>query len=134
MTTAHEESQIQRAIVDWITVVAPDVIVFAIPNSSTRKPGGRAGNAVPGLRKGVFDLGLILPRGSGNIAGRLGGLTAYIEVKTDKGELSDDQIEFRRTLITRSVPHCIARSIDDVRAAFAAWGVTTREARNISCG
>jgi hypothetical protein len=127
------ESQIQRSIVDWITVAAPDVIVFAIPNSSTRRLGGRAGNAVPGLRKGVFDLGLILPHGSG-MAGLLGGQTAYIEVKTDKGTLSDDQIEFRYTLIKRLVPHCIARSIDDVRAAFAAWGVTTREARNLSCG
>jgi hypothetical protein len=54
---------------------------------------------------------------------------AFIEVKTGKSELSDDQIAFRGALIQMGVPHVVARSIDDVRDAFAQWNVPTRECR-----
>lgn len=122
----REEDRIQAAIVDWIAAVAPAVICYAVPNASRRGAGGRASNAVPGLRKGVFDLALVfqartqygLPR------------PAFIEVKTDKGELSDDQKAFRGALVQMGVLHTVARSIDDVRAAFDLWGVPTREHRS----
>ena len=73
-----DESAIQRAIVDYLAAVAPDIFLYAVPNASTRRKGGRAGNAVAGLRKGVPDLGLVLP----------GGRAAFIECKAEKGRLS----------------------------------------------
>lgn len=113
------EDSIQSAICNWIAVVAPAVIVYACPNAARRAEGGHATNAVPGLLKGVFDLALVLPDGR----------SAFIECKTAKGWLSDDQKRFRERLIARGIPHVIARGIDDVRAAFDAWGVATREHR-----
>ena len=113
----REEQQIQRAICDYLAAVAPGVLVFAIPNSSRRAPGGKAGNAVPGLLKGVWDLGLLLPT----------GVTAYIEVKTRRGKLSDDQIAFGADCEMRGTPHAVAVTIDDVRRVLADWGVRTRE-------
>lgn len=119
------EAMIQKAIVDYIAAAAPAVIVYAVPNASRRTDGGHASNAVPGLRKGVFDLALILPRLQGHLHPR----PAFIEVKTAVGKLSPEQREFGDDLRFKGVDYVIARSIDDVRAAFDAWGVTVREHR-----
>lgn len=121
------EAVIQRAICDYIAAVAPTVIVYAVPNASRRTEGGRASNAVPGLRKGVFDLALVLPPGAVSLALGSGPTPAFIEVKTETGKLSADQTAFRGALHQMGVPHVIATSIDDVRTAFAEWGVPTRE-------
>lgn len=123
---SEREGSIQKSICDYIAAVAPAVILYAVPNASRRTAGGRAANAVPGLRKGVFDLALVLPPGAG-LAGRLGGRAAFIEVKTRNGALTEDQREFRSLLTANCVPHCVARSIEDVRAFFAEHGVPTRE-------
>jgi hypothetical protein len=93
------------------------VLVFAVPNSSRRLPGQRATNAVPGLRKGAFDLCLCAP----------GGFVAFIEVKTAKGRLSKDQEEIRGKFVSLGTPHAVVRSIEDVRAALAHWNIQTRE-------
>lgn len=112
-----EEDQIQSAIVGYIEAVAPDCIPFAIPNAARRTKSGRASNAVPGLRNGVWDIAVILPN----------GITAYIECKRKFGQLSDDQVKFGRQLVDRNVPQQVCRSIEDVRAALSSWGVVTRE-------
>ena len=117
---AHEmEADIQREIVRYIEILAPAVLVFAIPNAASRTRTGRASNAVAGLKKGVFDLGLILP-------GQVGAV-AFIEVKTTRGKLSAEQQHFQDVLIRNRVRHCVARTIDDVREALKIWGVPTRE-------
>lgn len=122
----REEEKIQASIVSYIETVAPTVLCYAVPNASRRTFGGNASNAVPGMRKGVFDLALVLPPGSGP-AGSLGGHAAFIEVKTRSGVLSDDQKAFQSALIQMGVPYVVARSIDDVREAFFMWKVPTRE-------
>lgn len=125
----REEELIQKSIIDWIATVAPAVIVYAVPNSSVRTKSGRASNAVPGLRKGVFDLALVLPPGFVNMTVSYGPTPAFIECKTKTGVLSKDQKAFRAALIQADVPFCEARSIDDVRAFFKEIGVPTREAK-----
>lgn len=125
----REEDQIQAAIVDWIAAVAPAVICYAVPNASRRTRGGRASNAVPGLRKGVFDLALVLPPGAVHMTLSYGPAPAFIEVKTAKGKLSLEQRAFRAALLQIGVPFCVATSIDDVRDFFKEIGVVTREAR-----
>jgi hypothetical protein len=112
------ESDIQAAIIAYLAAVAPGVLVWAVPNAARRNAGGRAGNAVPGLRKGVYDLSLVLPDGR----------FAAIEVKTDTGIPSEAQMDFERELGFRNVPTCLARSIDDVRAFLSSIGIETREA------
>jgi hypothetical protein len=125
----REEDAIQQSIVDWIAVVAPAVICYACPNAARRTASGRASNAVPGLRRGVFDLALVLPPGFVNMTVSYGPTPAFIECKTKTGVLSNDQKAFRAALIQADVPFCEARSIDDVRAFFKEIGVPTREAK-----
>jgi hypothetical protein len=111
------EAAIQRSIIAFIEAVVPRVLVYAIPMAARRTTAGRATNAVPGLRKGVFDLCLCTS----------GGFVAFIEVKTAKGQLSKDQEEIRGKFVSLGTPHAVVRSIDDVRAALAHWNIQTRE-------
>lgn len=116
-TRNRVEDKVQSSIIDYVRLVVPESHIVAIPNAARREDGGNAGNAVPGLTPGVFDLCLLLPDG------RVG----FIEVKAPNGRLSKPQEAFRDVLIRFGTPHCIARSIDDVRAALADWRVETRE-------
>jgi hypothetical protein len=118
MKANARESTIQAAIVGYIQAVCPKAVVWAVPNAARRHPGGHAGNAVPGLRKGVPDLSMILPDGR----------FAAIEVKASYGRLSVEQRAFLAALVRRGVECCVARSVDDVRAFLARLGVATREA------
>ena len=113
----REEDAIQRAIVDYVRAVAPSVFIYAIPNASIRHFGARAGNAVSGLTCGVPDLGLVLP----------GGRAGFIEVKGKHGRLSHEQQERSMEICACGGQWWLARSIDDVRDAFRAWSVPTRE-------
>lgn len=113
------EASIQRAIVGYLNAVLPkDTRVVAIPNAARRTGTGRATNAVAGLSPGLFDLMVI---------GR-GGRVWFIEIKAERGRLSPAQEAWRGWFVVAGVPHCIARSVDDVRAALAHWRIETREA------
>lgn len=113
----HEDA-LQKQIVEYLRAIVPDHVVFAVPNAAQRTRSGRAGNAVPGLLPGIPDL-MILAQG---------GRAYLIEVKTARGIVSDVQREVLTLLQKRSIPACVARSIEDVRVALRAWGVITREA------
>ena len=122
--TRRLEDACQANVIEYLAWVAPDVFTFAIPNSAKRVRGARAPNAVPGLRRGIADLGMILPT----------GVTAYMEIKTpvsikkrNRG-MSDEQLEFEALCKERGTPHAVCVWIDDVRRALADWGVTTRDA------
>lgn len=112
------EDQIQRSIVDYCRAVLPRHITFAVPNGSRRTMFGRAGNAVAGLMPGIPDLCIIAPLGQ----------AYFLEVKSGKGPLSDAQKDVHALFALRGIPYAIVRSIDDVRVAFAAWKLETREA------
>jgi hypothetical protein len=112
------EAAIQRAVITYIEAVVPRCLIYAVPNASRRTRGGRATNGVAGLKRGVFDLCFCGP----------GGFVAMIEVKTAKGELSDEQEEIQSQLIYLGTPHAVVRSISDVKAALMHWGVETRDA------
>jgi hypothetical protein len=105
-------------VVAYIQAVSPQTLIWAVPNAARREHGGRAGNAVPGLRRGVYDLSLVLPDGR----------FAAIEVKTAIGVPSPEQIAFGKELTARGVPWCVCTSVEDVRAFLAGLGVRTREA------
>lgn len=111
------EDGIQQAIVDYLALVTPETLVWAVPNAARRSKGGKAGNAVPGLRKGVHDLSLLFKDGR----------FATIEVKTATGVLSDEQADFGDEVVRRKAYWCIARSVDDARKFLARLSVKTRE-------
>jgi hypothetical protein len=111
------ENDIQRQIVDWIRYVAPECMVVAIPNGSRRTISGRAANAVPGLTPGAPDLVVIRPKGE----------VLWLEVKSEKGYVSDNQLKFHCELHVRNHTCAVVRSIDDVRLAFKHVNIKTRE-------
>jgi hypothetical protein len=111
----NAEARIQAAIVEWIRVAAPAVMVFAVP---LRTKAEAARMRWTGVLAGVPDLVVIAP----------GGRALFLEVKTEAGRLSADQRDVHDRLVSLGTPSAIVRSIDDARLAFAAWGLQTREA------
>lgn len=117
------ESALQRSLIEYLSWAVPSVTAFAIPNAGRRTVGGRASNAVAGLRKGVSDFAIVLPC---SWAGKTAhGVTAYIEVKTEKGRMSPEQKEWSEVLSKMSVPHCVVRSLEDLKEALRVWDVPT---------
>src|SRR5271169_2634083 len=57
----NAEARIQAAIVEWVRTVAPQVIVFHVPNGGLRTKAEAARMKWVGVLPGVFDLALILP-------------------------------------------------------------------------
>lgn len=114
------ESGIQRGIVHYIRTVLPRAVVMAIPNGSQRTVTGRPANAVPGFLPGAPDLIVALPNRE----------VIWIEVKSPVGRLSDNQNHVHALLETIGHKIILARSIDDVRDAFAYLGIKTIENKN----
>lgn len=112
------EDSVQKAIIGYIESVVPQAVVWACPNASRRTVGGRPTNAVPGLRSGAPDLICALP----------GGRVLHIECKAGKGTVSIAQIAFHGMLNAINHDVVVARSVDDIRNAFKALGIKTREA------
>jgi hypothetical protein len=117
------ESQIQKSIVDYLEAMIPNIFLFAVPNAAKRKKGGRAGNAVPGLRPGVPDLCFIW-----------GIRTFFLEVKRPGEKLSDAQRGVHCEMLRLQIKVATVESIDDVRAALRAWNVPTRESEETGHG
>ena len=112
------EADIQRDIVDYLRLVAPEHLTFAVPNAARRTDRGYASNAVPGLLKGIADLCTISP----------GGRAYLLEVKSAGGHLRSEQAAMQLRCSQSGIPYAVVRSIDDVREALKLWGVKTREA------
>jgi len=113
----QHEARIQREIVNYIRAVAPDCMVFAIPNGSQRTAAGRPANAVSGFTSGAPDLCVVIPKGR----------VLWLEVKADKGRVSDAQLAFHLQLQARGHDVAVVRSIDEVRNAFRVLDIKTRE-------
>lgn len=90
------ESQIQKQICDYLTKRSH---FHWRQNNTGKMPGGRYVSVKPGIP----DIFLIK-------AGRLFG----IEVKTPKGKLSKEQVDFGRECVRNGGEYIVARSLDDV--------------------
>jgi hypothetical protein len=114
----NAEARIQAAIVEWIRLAAPSVLVFSVPNGGLRSKAEAARMRWTGLLAGAPDLTVIASNGRAH----------FLEVKAPGGSLSRDQRDVHGALTALGTPPAIVRSINDVRRAFAAWGIETREA------
>lgn len=114
----NAEYRIQASVVQWVRLVAPEVVIFAIPNGGLRTKAEAALLRWVGTLAGVPDLCIVMP----------GGRCAFFEVKTDAGKLSPAQADMLARLDDMDVPYAIIRSVDDARDALAELGIRTREA------
>lgn len=100
------EKEITRAVfAHWAARKVPGSLMFSIPNAFAH---GQAG-----LTRGVFDLGVMAP-GLG---------AAYLELKTEKGRLSEAQKDFQTNCIRCNVRYAICFGLDEALTTLEQWGV-----------
>lgn len=86
---------------------------FAVPNGGYRHMHTAMKLKAEGVCPGVPDLVFVLP------GGRFGGL----ELKAEKGRLSDDQKNWRAWISAQQGWWGVAHSVDEAWGILAAWGV-----------
>ena len=101
----HEESNLQQACVKWFRYQYPNIIIFAIPNGGNRNVIEAARLKREGVLAGVADLMILKPNN------KYYGL--FVEMKTDKGKQSDNQIDFEMYCVHHHYKYSIARSLDE---------------------
>lgn len=107
----RQEDNLQRSIVDYVRLVAPECFLHSIPNDAQRSQSDTWRMYWTGFVKGMFDLCVLAP----------GGQAHYIEVKCKGNKLSDAQEGVKERFIQMSVPYVVAYSVDDVKAALQQW-------------
>jgi hypothetical protein len=118
MVDRNGEAKIQASIVAWVRTVAPNVLIFHPANGGWRSASEGARFKWLGVVAGVPDLVVIGPSGKAH----------FLEVKTATGRLSEAQREVMAALGRLGAPFMTVTGIEDVRRAFAGWGIETREA------
>jgi VRR-NUC domain len=113
----NAEARIQAAIVEWIRTVAPHLICFHPANGGYRTKAEAARLKWVGVLAGIPDVVILGPDGRAWL----------IEVKAERGAMSAEQRAIRERCVGLRIPFATARSIDEVRWAFEAWGIKSRE-------
>lgn len=110
------ESPIQRAILEAIWAAFPDVLAYSIPNGGyILDPRTVAKLKWLGLLPGMPDLGLLWTRGHG-----------FIETKSERGVLSDDQKSVHAILRAKGHNVEVCRSADDAIRVLTGWSIPSR--------
>lgn len=117
---SNREAEIQRAIVAALRLVLP-------PGSIVHHSGHeqRGGDARAKLAQAI-GVGMGVHPGFSDLVVVSEGRVAFLEVKTAKGRLSEDQEAFRDTVLAQGLPYAVVRSIDDALFALASHGFRTR--------
>lgn len=106
-----EEDRLQKSVMDyWKALGVPGSLVAAIPN---KKAFGQ-----PGLTPGLPDLLVVAP----------GLPCGFIELKTAKGTLSDNQEIILNLMDAANVKCAVCRGMDETIAQLESWGAVRRTA------
>ena len=112
--TEHHE---QRKVFEWARLYEsryPELaIMFAVPNGGDRHPAVAAKLKAEGVRPGVPDIVLPVPRGGFH------GL--FIEMKSDKGRASHDQLKYISTLNRNGYYAMVCRGFDEAVEAIRCY-------------
>jgi hypothetical protein len=114
--TARPEQALQIQVVHALRWLVPDLVFFHPANGGKRDKREAALMKAMGVLAGASDLIFVLPEG------RFGA----IELKADKGRLSEEQEAFLARLEALGAPCGVARSLDEVLGLLRSWGVTVR--------
>jgi len=115
----HEESNIQQKCVEWFKYNFPRTVIASFPNgvfiSGTPVQRARRWNILKreGAMLGMPDLIICMPSGAYH--------ALFIEMKTSKGKLSENQITCHALL--ESAGYCVkvCRSLDDFMMAVKTY-------------
>lgn len=104
-----KEAQIHSAVIaHWKVFGLPGTLVATVPNA------GAFGQ--PGLTRGLFDL---IVMGGPVLRDR----TGWLELKAEKGRVSDAQKAFKAVCVATGAPYAIAFGRDEPITVLETWGV-----------
>lgn len=108
------EHRIQVQLINELVYrMRPELVRFAIPNGGLRNGRVAVKMKAEGLMPGMPDLGFAIEDGR----------TAWLEMKTDKGSLSDMQWGVRRKLEQLGHQWAMARSVEEAMDHLSRFGV-----------
>ncbi len=106
-----KESQIQADIIKGIRLFyANELFVFAVPNGGKRNVREAVAMKRTGTVAGVSDL-IVLGNNK---------RVFFVEVKTDKGKLSEPQIDFKKLVESKGFNYLLVRSFADFLKQYEA--------------
>lgn len=119
--TASREYAVHLSIIRYLDAVLLPPARAITNNMNPRSAVAGARQKALGAQKGLPDIQIL----------RSCGRTAWIEVKALKGRLSPEQRQFQEWCADAGHPHCVARSIDDVRTFLEAERIPNRDNETI---
>lgn len=111
------EHNLQCAIVQALrAAMRPGSLVMAIPNGGELAKGWRSWQRLrdEGALPGAPDLLILAP----------GGRVAFVEVKTAKGTLTDNQRAMSEYLLRNGFDYAVVRSVEAALQVAREWGLT----------
>ena len=100
----NQESNLQIACVNWFRLAHPNKLIYAIPNGGQRSAITAMYLKREGVVSGCPDLHIPIPSN--------GFASLYIEMKTEKGHLSQNQITMCEKLRTFGNKVVVCRSLE----------------------
>lgn len=108
------EAQIQKTIVDYISLKHKDLLIFHVPNAGKRSFQTGIFLKRQGLLKGIPDVCILWK-------GRCG----FLEIKTPTGRLSSHQRAILDRMTALHIPNAVVRSLDEAIEVLHNWGIKT---------
>jgi hypothetical protein len=110
------EDNLQAACFDWLRLARPDVLAWANRNEGKRTFAEMTIARKTGFLPGVADITIAIPRPE-----RASPLLGMIELKSDKGTLSDNQQLFRDKCKQKGIPYAVCRSLTEFQGTISGW-------------
>ena len=99
----HIEHDIQAECVSWFKQEYPSGIIFAVPNAATH------------TRSYYYQAEGMLPGAPDLVVVNNGGV-AFIEMKSPKGRMKEQQVEFMKKSQDNGIQYGICRSLEDFKS------------------
>lgn len=114
----HPEQDLQRAIATYLTLFERQgrLFFFHVPNGGKRGKVEAAIFKALGVKPGVADLVILIPRGR----------CCFVELKADTGKLTETQEQFRHMCSRYGFEYAVVYSLTDMIKTLQLWGVIAK--------